>query len=649
MEVEALDYNQVRLTFTEPSGTHWGYDLDISWDGGSTWHWWRRVPTAANTLSWTGRDYDGVILMAGFAASTTYHFRLRTVEPGDDSETFGEWSSSVNCTTPSYRTASGGGVTVYSVSDMSSWQTARDNCKYGDFIDIQANLLLPGYQECYLPDPQAGGTNGFVTIRTPNVAHTPYVRADGADKTSYGGFKNAQSNDPAFMTYYGVDRICFESVRFENADSYQVNAPLLAIGYDGENWNFVFPDNANDQPSHIECHGCLFLNTPKTKLSEMLWTDGHFIVGQDSYFAVPTFQSGGTESHCIGGVGGTVKWFANNYFEAESVHCFQGGSAAGYPHAITCCVWYRNHHYRDPSWVYDTDYAVKNFWECKNLRWGHIEACLMEHNWVGSNQNMSFIFYPWMNADDATVTERIYITYNRMREMTGGISLCNGLIYEYNSPLAATSRIQIENNELSKLRDTQWGTKCGNGDAIEWAGGGQQKDPKIGSHVYVRHNTILSENTTKYRSCLGSSVGYDDWPLWDDPIVIEDNVIFGGQYGLWVGLNFGGSGGYGYSALDTFFGSGNWTWRNNAQYTTEASERWLNTTTYYPEEACPGCILDPDLRSIADLGFVDYDGGDYTPDVGSPLLNAASDGGNIGADIAEINTRTAHCIDGDWT
>ena len=265
-------------------------------------------------------------------------------------------------------------------------------------------------------------------------------------------------------------------------------------------------------------------------------------------------------------------------------------------------------------------FVVKNLIELKNAQRVLLEGNILEHSWAGFTQHGHAILVNGMNPANNTLSHisvmDVTVRYNRTSHTASVFSLANP--GPNNLPVG---RISIHDNVFDDVSskyqngDTTGAfagvysycssTTCGNGD------------------IFVNHNTELITQPTKWFAVVGAASGpIPNWTYKNNIVSINAGPAI---------LNSGSSG-----CADN-------TIDNVAKLVECFSPYAMNDNVLIGGSGTwpPGNYL---LASPTAVRFVNYNnanGGDYRLLSTSPYHNAGTDGKDLGADIAAVNSHTS--------
>lgn len=251
-------------------------------------------------------------------------------------------------------------------------------------------------------------------------------------------------------------------------------------------------------------------------------------------------------------------------------------------------------------------WTVKNLLELKNARGVVIEQNVFENHWAGAQAGYAIVFTPRNQDGRCTwcVVEDVTFRHNLLRNSSAGINI---LGYDDLAPSRQTNGIRITHNLFTGITRTL---------------GGQGWFLLIGNaprDITIDHNTIEADgNAVSY--VYGSPTA----PLAPvQGFVFTNNAARHRDYGL-----NGAEVSFGNAIIATFFSDG------------EVRGNWLQGghASRYPVNN----YFDGDFTTA----FTNAAAGDYSPAPGGPLAGRATDGTNIGANVASFAAVLADVVAG---
>jgi hypothetical protein len=251
-----------------------------------------------------------------------------------------------------------------------------------------------------------------------------------------------------------------------------------------------------------------------------------------------------------------------------------------------------------------TRWLVKNVFELKNARDVTVYGNVIERTWLDAQTGFLVVLTPRNQGGSCTwcVVEDVEMAYNIIRHGAGGVNLLGD---DDNHPTQRTRGIWIHDNLFYDI-DKAWG---GTEELFQILRGPES--------VTIDHNTADRPDSAQ--------ITFDTLPEIVT-LTITNNLWKRGDYGI-----FGSVVGEGTVALDSY--AVNWTFRRNTLAGASASR--------YPADNFFPTVADWEAQ------FVSYAGDDFHLKPTSPYKNAGTDGKDLGADMAGLDTATAGVIDGN--
>ena len=474
---------------------------------------------------------------------------------------------------------------IITVNAGGDFQTALNNATLGDTIVLQAGATFVG--PFTLPNKTSG--SGWIYIRSSAYANLP---PPGSRVSPFYA-----ANMPKIVVGSGVGGAIQTTTsshhfRFVGIEIKPVAGQfvfgLVDIG-NGNSSNTTVPDNIVFDRCYV--HGDL--SAPAGRRGFTL--SGTNIAVIDSH--VSGFSEAGADSQAIFGYQGNGPFkIVNNFLEGASENVLFGGADPAIPNSVPSDIEIRRNHFFKPlSWI-GARLTTKNLLEFKNAQRVLVEGNVFENVFADAQAGFALLITPRNQSGTApwSVTQDITIRLNKFVNVDQGINL-SGRDDVFTSQI--TRRILIENNilEVTRLNNSD-------GRIFQFLNGPVD--------VTVRHNTgiiTVAGGTTSVTESYVNKVDRFDF---------NDNLVSVGSYGF-----IGAGTGPGIATLTTFFT--NYTFTKNALIGDDFGGGLYPAGNFSP--------LTP-----AAVGFVNYAGGNYTLSSGSTFRNAASDGKDLGADIAAV-------------
>ena len=244
-----------------------------------------------------------------------------------------------------------------------------------------------------------------------------------------------------------------------------------------------------------------------------------------------------------------------------------------------------------------TVWSVKNIFELKNARNVVVERNIFENHWKESQPGYAIVLTPRNSGGSCTwcVVEDVRFEYNVVRHVAAGINLLG-----YDSaatPTQQTNGVVIRNNLFYDVSSAYGG----NGWFLLLGEGPRD--------VLIDHNTV-SHSGSSFAFLYGGTSA-DPREMYN--VRITNNAARHGSYGV-NGEYFG----YGNGVINGFLPGG------------------IVTGNYLPGGKASRYPVGNRLDGSFDAEFVSPADGDFHPRSGSALRGAATDGGDIGADMGAV-------------
>ena len=463
-------------------------------------------------------------------------------------------------------------------------QRALDAAQPGDVI-----LLQPGarYAGTFTLPKKTG--NRWITIEPSDESQLPAqgTRIDPASSARLPKLVTT-SDAPALSSAPGAHH--YRLVGLEITADANVASATAIVQFGGDRRS---QRNADEVPHHLiidrsYVHGhaslhtrrCIALNSASTAIIDSYISDCH---------------DRGPDSQAICGWNGPGPYkIVNNYLEGAGENVMFGGGDPGISGLIPSDIEIRHNYFFKPiSWK--GRWTVKNLFELKNAQRVLVEGNVFENNWVDGQDGFALLLKSTNQDGGArwSVTRDVTLRRNRVSNVANGVNILGS---SGNTDESA-NHILIEDNVFDRVGTPDMG---GGGRLWQLVG-----DP---SDVGFVHNTGVASY---------AALTMDE--LQKTYVTIRDNIVTRGEYGI--------------------FGSGQSEGRPAIDYYLRRSNVVHNVIVGARAELYPGGNFFPPRPG--DVGFADFARADYRLGRDSPYRHAATDGRDIGADIAQLDSATA--------
>lgn len=480
----------------------------------------------------------------------------------------------------------GSTITVPSGGDL---QGALDSASPGDVIELEAGATFTGPFTL----PGKSGSD-WITIRTS----TPDAQLPAP------GTRIDPSHAPLLPKIVVPDNVGSAIGTAAGAHHYR----LVGLEVSPEPGAFAYnvidlgsgTQSPADLPHHIIIDRCYVHGDPTVGARRGVGLNSGEAAIIDSWFA--DFMEVGADTQAIAGWGGPGPYkIVNNHLEGAAENVMFGGAdpamADTVPSDITICA---NHFFKPTAWR-STSWSVKNLFELKNARRVLVAGNVFENNWADAQVGFAIVLTP-RNQDGTapwSTIEDVTFVYNVVRHSGSGLT---ALGEDSNHSSQQQQRLVVQHNLFEDIDRAAWG---GDGRVFQVV---TPNLPVVG--LKIDHNTVTEVGNAFLVAGDTVAVAQGFW--------FTNNVVPRGDYGA-----FGSGQGEGTQALDHYFPGHVFT--HNA--IVGASAASYPAGNFFP-------------ATMADVGFVDFAGGDYSLAGSSPYADAATDGGDLGADMAALLAAT---------
>ena len=406
---------------------------------------------------------------------------------------------------------------------------------------------------------------------------------------------------PAFQTAAGAHDIRLVGLEITPVDAAAQIYVLVQLG-DGTS------SSASDVPHDIVLDRVYVHGTTDGYVKRGIGVDCARCAVVDSY--VSDCHAVGQDAQAIAGFNGPgpIK-IVGNYLEGSGENVIFGGADPKIPNLVPSDIEIRrNHFYKPLTWKADDPsyagnaWSIKNLLELKNAERVLVDCNVFENVWADAQVGFAILLTPrnqdgtapWCAVGDVTIERNV------IRHAGSGIDIAGE---DDLHPSQETARVVVRDNVAFDIDRTKWG---GDGRIFQIT---TPNKPVLG---------IKFEHNSAFVGQGNAALVMGDTTAVASNLFFLNNLVSRGDYGV-----FGSGKGEGTPALD-FFAPG-YAFEGNAIIGASAAS--YPAKNFFP--ATPG-----------DCGFVDYAGDDFHLKASSSLSGAATDGGDVGADIDRVDQGT---------
>ncbi len=503
------------------------------------------------------------------------------------------------CTDKLDSTAPSSGATI-NVAAGADLQAAIDRANPGDVIVLAAGAVFAG--SYHLPNKSG---SAYITLRTSALDKLPPpgTRVSPASASAMAKIVGTTMGDAPLLTDPGAHHYRLIGLEIAGTpNTYTYNVVALGSGYQTQ-LSQVPHDFVLDR---MYIHGDV-----KAGVMEAVALNSGATTIINSW--ISDAKSTDQEAQAIAGTNGPGPYnIINNHLEGSAQNIMFGGEDPLIQNLVPSDIVIKWNHFTKPlSWKpTDPSYAgthwwVKNLFELKNARRVTIDGNLFEYSWQDGQSGEVAIFTvrnqngaaPW------STVESVSFTNNLARHTGGGLSI---LGHDDNNPSQLGHDFTISNNFFYDIGGTTWG---GWGRFLDLDSGTTAPGP---ANVRVDHNTVVQVSDV----LVGETPGV----VVDHPgLVFTNNLTMYGPRGVW-----GDSTASGDPSLAKYFSAAVFT--GNALVGATAASFTAHPGNQFPASMALAGLADPTSGRLSAT---------------SPLVNAGTDGKNVGVDTSALDAAAA--------
>lgn len=486
-----------------------------------------------------------------------------------------------------YPSMSGRTLVVPAGGDL---QAALNSANRGDVIELAPGATYTGNFTL----PAKSGT-GWVVVRTAATLPPEGTRVTPASAGRLARIRTPNAM-PAFVTASSPQASYYRLVGLDIGST----APMtFAIVYLGDERGTA--TSVGQLPSHIYLDRVWIRGTPTQSIQRCLALNSRSSAVIDSYIEECHMDNQDSQA-IIGWAGPGPFKIVNNYISGAGENIMFGGADPAISGLVPSDIEIRGNHIHKPiEWKSSGRWTIKNLYESKNSQRVLLEGNILENNWLDGQNGFGVVLKSENQSGRCSwCTTRDYtFRYNKIINSPGGFAVAGSQVTVNGGSAIPARRITISHTlfEDVALNRQEGATRL-------FQIGAQLSD------LVVAHNTGFPEGYLFFMAgALGSTTHF----------VLRDNLFARGALGV-----FGNSTAEGVRSLQTYA----------PQSAMVANILIGSRATDYPAG-------NWHPATAADVGMSSAGSGHYQLTSGSPYYGRGTDGRSPGADMNELEARTA--------
>lgn len=464
-------------------------------------------------------------------------------------------------------------------------QAAIDRAKPGDTIMLAGGATYTG--NFVLPVKPG---EQFITIRTgpDDALPRPGQRIHPTHAPRLAKLQSPD-RDPALRTQAGAHH--WRLMLLEFLPNRSGAGDIIALGDGG-----AAQSEMSQVPHDFALDRCYIHGDPEVGQKRGIALNSGRTTITNSY--ISDIKAVGQDTQAIAGWNGPGPYtIENNYLEAAAENFLLGGADPAIQGLVTQDVVFRRNHLSKPLEWRKERWQVKNLFELKNARRVLVEENLMEYSWRQAQVGYAILLTPrnqdrrapWSTVEDITIRRNV------VRHAGGGMQILG----RDTNPSGQTRRVRVVDNLFYDIDKDRWG---GTG-AFVLIGDGP-------ADVAIEHNTVVQSG-----NIMMVYGGTREAPDQIPGVVLRDNLVRHNEFGI-----HGADRAVGRDTIDAYFPG--IVFSSNVIAGGD-SRRYPSGNQFVSEQEF-------------ERQFVNAAEGDFRLKPDSRYRGAASDGRDLGADIAAI-------------
>ena len=478
-------------------------------------------------------------------------------------------------------------------------QSALDNAQSGNVIVLDAGATY----------------KGSFKLRKKTGNDWIYIESSALDRLPKEGNRVVPQDDahmptlevtsdwlPVIEAEAGAHHYRFTGIKFYTAK--ENGSGLIRLGYD----NGERADRFDKMNHHIIFDRVYVTGTDSNHLRHGIVLEGMHMAVVDSH--IDQMKDDGladAQAIYVNNSPGPFK-IVNNRLEATGENFLSGGQEPRIEGLVPSDFEFRGNYFVKPDvWnKHSSEYngynwSVKNLFELKNAQRVLLEGNTFENSWTDSQIGYAILLTPtiqgavaeWTTVKDITIRNN-FVTDARVFVSMSGARTANAPALP-----EQLERVSIEHNLATNIAHRMIDLNANIAGPI--------------IDLSINNNTLLFDPDTLGNAMISTDGKSTPWPVVER-FEIKNNIMEHAKYGHHIA---------GSKPLDDVYVE-SFDWRHNVII---GGSRNVPETNYNPFDYL---IVD----SLDDVGFVDWQNGDYRLHDSSKFLGLATDGGDIGARLA---------------
>lgn len=480
-----------------------------------------------------------------------------------------------------------------------AFQAALDNAQGGEVIVLDAGATYAG---SFTLRKKPG--NEWIYVESSDLDQLPTAgnRVAPEDAMHMPTLEVTSDWLPVIQAEAGAHHYRFTGIKFFTEK--KNGSGLVQLGYD----NGERADRLEKMNHHIIFDRVYITGTESNHLRHGIVLEGMHMAVVDSHIdQIKDDGLGDAQAIIVTNSPGPFK-IVNNRLEATGENFISGGQEPRIEGLVPSDFEFRGNYFFKPDvWnKYSPDYngydwSVKNLFELKNAQRVLLEGNTFENSWADAQIGYAILLTPTIQGSAATWTsvKDVTIRGNIVTDARVFISMSGARNADAPAFPQQLERVTVKNNLVTDVSYRMIELNANSAGPI--------------IDLSITHNTLLFAPNILGNAMIATDGKSVPWPVVER-FEIKDNIMSHSKYGHHISRNT--------PIVDTYIGV--FDWRHNVII---GGSRNVPESNYNPFEYLI-------VESLDEVGFVDWQNGDFRLSGSSNFLGLATDGQDIGADRA---------------